>query len=312
MIERAMVKSSMDFRHIDAFRAMMLTRTSTKAAQLINLSQSAISRLIADLERSTKLTLFNRERGRLEPTAQAYALFAEVERRYAGLDNIREFALSLRSPETAMIHVGSVLSFGLGFFARAMARFREIHPSVRIALTTGSSQLIRDQIVARTLAFGVVTDSVDCAETDAVSFAKLDALCAVPAGHPLASLPVITLDDLRAWPVISYEPSDMVRWGMDWIFDESKLGPQVAAVVRYSVNVCALVRESVGVGLVHPVVAYDFLDTGLVFRRFEPAMTFHTLRIKPRSPAASTHVEDLITVLDETLSHIINEVEARL
>ncbi|MEZ0606582.1 LysR substrate-binding domain-containing protein [Paraburkholderia sp. IW21] len=312
MTERADAEPKMDFRHIDAFRAVMLARTSTKAAQLINLSQSAISRLIADLERSTQLTLFNRERGRLEPTAEAYSLFAEVERRYAGLDNIREFALSLRSPEMATIRVGSVLSFGLGYFARAIARFREVYPTVRIGLTTGSSQLIRDQVVARTLALGLVTDTIDFAETDAVSFSKLDAVCAVPAHHPLASRPVITLDDLRAWPVISYEPSDMVRWGMDWIFDPGNLGPQVAAIVRYSVNVCALVRENVGVGLVHPVAAYDFLDSGLVFRRFEPAMTFHTLRLKPRSPAASTHVEDLIAVLDETLTHIVSEVEARL
>lgn len=304
--------AKIDFRHIDAFRAVMLARTATRAAQLINLSQPAISRLISELERLTRLTLFNRERGRLEPTAEAFSLFEEVERRYAGLDNIREFALSLHDPAAAVIRVGSVVSFGVGFFARAIARFHERHPTVRIGLTTGSSQLIRDQVVSRTLSLGLVTDTIDFTETDAVSFSTLDAICAVPAGHPLARRTKITLDDLRAYPVISYEPSDMVRWGMDALFDAAHLGPCVAAIVRYSLNVCALVRENVGIGLVHPIAAYDFLDTDLVFRRFEPAMPFHTLRIKPRSPAASTQVENLSAVLDETLAYVLAQVDARL
>jgi len=119
----------MDFRHIDAFRAVMLTRSSTKAAQLLGTSQPGISRLIADLERTTQLTLFSRERGRLEPTETAVELFGEVQRRYAGLDNIREFALSLRNPDEAIIRAGSVMSFGLGYFARAIAEFHQ-DPSV--------------------------------------------------------------------------------------------------------------------------------------------------------------------------------------
>jgi DNA-binding transcriptional LysR family regulator len=303
----------MDFRHIDAFRAVMLTRTATKAAQLLGASQPSISRLISDLEGSTQLTLFNRERGRLEPTAEAFALFHEVEQRYAGLANIREFALSLLSPETAILRVGSVLSFGLGYFARAMARFRQAHPAIQIALTTGASQEIRDQVAGKTLALGIVTDSVDLTETHAVSFAKLDAVCAVPAGHPLAALPVITLADLRGHAIISYEPSDMVRWGMDRLFSEGNLNTQVSAIVRYSVNVCALVKEGVGVGLVHPVAAYDFLNTDdLVFRRFEPAMTFHTLLVKPLGPAAPARVENLIHDLEITLGEVLEAVEARL
>jgi len=121
----------MDFRHIDAFRALMLTRTTTRAAQVIGTSQSGISRLITDLERSINLTLFDRSRGRLEPTVEALALFEEVERRYAGLNNIREFALSLRNPSTAVIRVGSVVSFGLGYFARVVANFHRRHPPCR-------------------------------------------------------------------------------------------------------------------------------------------------------------------------------------
>ena len=49
----------MDFRHVDAFRALMLTRTTTKAAQVLGTSQSAVSRLVADLGETCNLTMLH-------------------------------------------------------------------------------------------------------------------------------------------------------------------------------------------------------------------------------------------------------------
>ncbi|ALS58902.1 MULTISPECIES: LysR substrate-binding domain-containing protein [Pandoraea] len=302
----------MDFRHVDAFRALMLTRTTTKAAQVLGTSQSAVSRLVADLERLTRLTLFDRARGRLEPTAEALALFEEVERRYAGLENIREFALNLRNPDQAVIRVGSVVSFGLGYFARVMAGYRAVHPSVQLALVTGASDLIRDQVVTRQIALGLLTDTKDVAATDAVSFAKLDAICALPAGHPLARKKVIRLADLKGQPILSYEPTDMVRWGMDQLFIEGRLHEQVVATARYSVNIGTMVKEKLGIGLLHPVAAYDFLDSDLVLRRFEPSMPFHTLRVTPRSAAPSAQIDDLVRVMETTLDDVMRAVEDRM
>jgi DNA-binding transcriptional LysR family regulator len=303
----------MDFRHIDAFRAVMLTRTATKAAQLVGTSQPGISRLIAELERSTKLTLFNRERGRLEPTAEAMTFFEEVERRYAGLDNLREFAVRLRNPEASVVRVGCVVSFSLGFFGRAVAAYRHAEPGTQIALSIGPSEAIRNQVVARSLAVAFVTDAGDFAELDAMSFCNVDSLCAIPADHKLAKKRCISLSDLHGEPLIAYEPTTMVRWGIDKLFASHDLSSQVVAVVRYGINVCALVREKVGIGLVHPVNAYDYLNTtGVVFRRIESPVRFHALRIKPRTPAATRQVETLIGVCEATLADVLRDVDAKL
>jgi len=302
----------MDFRHIDAFRALMLTRTTTRAAQVIGTSQSGISRLITDLERSINLTLFDRSRGRLEPTAEALALFEEVERRYAGLNNIREFALSLRNPSTAVIRVGSVVSFGLGYFARVIANFHRRHPAVQIALTTGASSLIRDQVVSRQLALGLVTNTVDVAGTDSTAFAQLDAICALPAGHPLGKRKVITVADLQDQPLVSYDQPSLVRWGMDQVFASGQLQSQIAAIAPYSVNIATMVKEGLGIGLLHPVSAYDFLDSNLILRRFEHAMPFYTLKITPHGAAPAPHLDELSRVMEESLDEVMAAVNARL
>lgn len=302
----------MDFRHIDAFRALMLTRTTTKAAQVLGTSQSGISRLITDLERTTHLMLFDRSRGRMEPTVEALALFEEVERRYAGLNNIREFALNLRNPARAVIRVGSVVSFGLGYFACVLAKLRRSHPTLQISLTTAASDVIRDQIVSHQLALALVTNTVNTAGTDASSFAQLDAICALPAGHPLGRKRVIRLADLKGQPIVSYDLPDMVRWGMDRLFDEGQLHSQIVATAPYSVNIATMVKENLGIGLLHPVSAYDFLDSKLILRRFERAMPFHTLKITPRGAAPSPHLDVLGRTMQEALHDVMGAVTARL
>ena len=55
----------MNHRQIEAFRAIMLTGTTARAAQYMHTSQPAVSRLLAQLEASLQMRLFERERSRL-------------------------------------------------------------------------------------------------------------------------------------------------------------------------------------------------------------------------------------------------------
>lgn len=303
----------MDFRHIDAFRALMLTRTTIKAAQLLAMSQPAVSRLVAELERSIDLTLFNRQHGRLEPTAAAVAFFEEVERRYAGLNALKEFAQGLRDADAMVMRVGSAISFSTGLFAHAIARFREMQPSIKVSLTVGGTQLIHEQVIARNLEFGIVTDTSDVRDVSARSFSRAAPICAIPASNPLAAKRVVALSDLHGQKLIAYEDEAMLRWGIDSLFAQAGLLREVIAVARYSLNICALVKENVGIGLIHPISAYDFLDSGsIVFRRVDVPVQFHALCIKPKRPAAPPQVESLISTLDSSLEILTQKVQAAL
>ena len=71
-------------RQIEAFRAVFQTGSMTAAGALIGVTQPAISRLIRDLEGEIGWSLFDRSAGKLIPTADAIALFREVQRRYHG------------------------------------------------------------------------------------------------------------------------------------------------------------------------------------------------------------------------------------
>ena len=58
-------------RQVEAFRAVMVTGGITSAAQLMNVTQPAVSRLIRDLQVAVGLRLFERVGTRLLPTSEA-------------------------------------------------------------------------------------------------------------------------------------------------------------------------------------------------------------------------------------------------
>jgi DNA-binding transcriptional LysR family regulator len=291
-----------DFRHIDAFRAVMKSENMVQAAKLMGISQPGISRLIAELEKLSGLKLFDRSRGKLSPTAEAHVLLEEVERRYAGLHAIREYANSLKDSASSPVRFGTVMSFGIGFAARAIAAFKVEHPQVPISHTTGSSALIADQVTMRTCDLGLVTDNADISSVSSSVFAAMDLICALPNDSPLLRYRTITAAMLRDQAIIAYPREDMVRWGLTNVLENVGISYSRASMeTPYSVNICALVREGAGIGFVHPIAAYDFVKNGIALRRFERSLPVQTLLVKGIGSPLSTGVEHLVGILVKTL-----------
>ena len=75
-----MAARSLEYRHLEAFRAIMRAGTATGAGLMLGMSQPAVSRLLAQTEALAGFPLFERVRGRLVPTQLAHALHEEAER----------------------------------------------------------------------------------------------------------------------------------------------------------------------------------------------------------------------------------------
>ena len=88
----------MNIRQVEAFRTVMMRGSMTVAAQEMRTSQPSISRLIAELEASIGLTLFERRAGRIRPTPEGLSFYREVERSFLGLENLAHAARDIRAP----------------------------------------------------------------------------------------------------------------------------------------------------------------------------------------------------------------------
>ncbi len=90
------IRQQLRQRNLEAFRIVCETGSVTRAAERLNLSQPAVSQLIARIERSFDLKLFDRGLGRrLEPTAAARALYVDVCRTLDAMADIEATAIAL-------------------------------------------------------------------------------------------------------------------------------------------------------------------------------------------------------------------------
>ncbi|MDQ0463478.1 DNA-binding transcriptional LysR family regulator [Caulobacter ginsengisoli] len=119
-----------DPHSLEVFQAVVETGSATLAARQLNMTQPTVTRAIAQLEQVTGLTLFERGRFGMRPTAEGAMFAEEVRRSFSALDRVAASAQAIRQGVRGRIVVGAIPAYGEGFVARAIGRLVENAPEV--------------------------------------------------------------------------------------------------------------------------------------------------------------------------------------
>lgn len=274
----------MNFKQIEAFRSVMVTGSASRAADLLQLTQPAISRSVLELERTVGFALFDRVRGRLVPTAEGRLFFRDVSEAFTGLEKLRASAARIRDFGSGDIRLASLAALGSTLVPRALELFFQRHAETGITLQIGSSAAVRDMVASGKFDLGLAADEIDTSGIDHQVFATPKAVCVMPAGHRLAERTVVRPQDLNGERFIALSPEDTVRRRLEQLLDAANVRPTVVVETPNSVTVTALAARGIGVGLTNPF-ANDVRTPGVVFRPFSGAVHFRSLLIfRPDSP----------------------------
>ena len=277
----------MNFRQIEAFRTVIACGTTTRAAEILRISQPAVSRLLADLERATKLKLFDRGKGRIRPTAEGLAFYDEVQRAFIGLERLSFAAENIRSFAAGSLRVASLPVLGHAFLPRVVAAFCRDFPGISVLLHIRSSEAVKDLVTAGQFDLGFAADEIDLAGVETQVFAVPEAVCLVPSAHPLAGRTTLAPEDLADARFVSLASEDAARARIDRLFEQAGVRRRIVVETQYSVTICNLVRNGVGVSLVNPLALEGLDRAGLTVIPFEPRVHFRTLLITPPSGTLS-------------------------
>lgn len=287
----------MNLRQIEAFRSVMRLGSMTAAAEVLYTSQPNVSRLIAQLELSTGLTLFKRAGVRLLPTQEGQAFFQEVERAYVGLDSLKLSAKNIRNLGTGRLRVAAVPSTGMSVIPRVLKAFTDSRPGLTVSLHVNSSPTVEQWVKSQFCDIGIVVHPGDAGSQQVELLARVPAVCVLPAGHRLASKTSITFGDLEAQPFVSLCHGDGTRSLVDELFEQAGVERIMAVEAQYSAINCEMVALGMGVTLAHPLVARDYLHLDVVVRPFHPDILFPTYVIWPAAPLRNRLAEEFVETL---------------
>lgn len=268
-------------RQIEAFRAVMLTGSMTIAAELLRITQPAVSRLIKDLEAQLTFRLFRRDGNRLTPSHEGTILFAEVDRCYVGIERIAKVAADLRHTKAGSLRVASMGTLSLSCITEAIRLFHADRPAVNVIHESLNSLSILDLVAGRLFDVGFAQASGDFPGVDLAPLPPIDAVCVVPAHYPIAQKQTIAPEDLRDLPFISLGKNSPLRVKTDQLFDDSRVPRREILAVSLAASVVALVASGLGVSVVDPFSATTFASSRLVIRPFRPRLTFDVRIVTP-------------------------------
>ncbi len=271
----------MNTRQIEAFRAVMEVGSVTRAAELLNISQPAVSRLLKAFEQNCGFTLFDRLGGRLVATSEAQRLIAEVERVFSGVDQIEAVAQSLREGRTGRVTVASFPALALRFLPDALAPYLAEREDVELVLQSRTSPRIGELITNRHVDLGLSLLPVDHPHVHYEELVRFRMVCVIPATHPLAERPIIGPDDLREMPFITLGVEDRSRFGVDEVFHEANVRRRIRIEAQMAETACGFVANGLGAAMVPPMVADTYNDPRLTARPFEPAVKMSVWLLRP-------------------------------
>jgi DNA-binding transcriptional LysR family regulator len=264
------------FRQLEAFHTMMISGSTVRAAELMQITQPAVSRSIAELEASVGFALFDRVRGRMVPTTEGQLFFREVAESFKGMDRLRSAAAAIRDYGSGHLKIASLSALGAELVPKAIQDFRKRNPRARITLQVLPSAQVRNQIADGNFDVGLAADEIDRSGVDTTHFGGFSGVIAMSPDHPLAQKDTLGPKDLEGQPMIGLAPEDRARHRLDAIFNEAGVTPEYVVETPSSTTICALALSGDAIGLVNPLTVAGFVARGLVTRPFSPGVSFRS------------------------------------
>ena len=238
-----------------------------RAAQVLNMTQPAASKLLKDLEDVLEVPLFERLPRGMRPTWYGETMIRHARVALASLNQAHDELAGLKAGRFGQVAVGCITAPGLTLLPPAVARVKREHPSLRVSLDIETSPVLLERLAQGKLDILVARLF---AEHDK-SQLRYEALVEEPISaivrpnHPLLGMTGLTLRDLLAAGWIVPPAGSVLRHRFDLMFQEEGLAPPIDLIETSALLfMTRMLQQSDMVAIVANDVARYYSSHGLV------------------------------------------------
>ena len=292
----------MRLRHIEVFHAVYTCGSITAAANMLNVSQPSVSKVLAHAEQQLGFALFDRQKGKIVPTQEAERLIRHVTDAYDNIEELRRISENLRSSDTGRIRIAMTPAFGLDLVPAAIASYLLDHPGTRFEIETlhlhQATRALKEFRIDIGLVFdppvtpGIKIDSLGTGRFIALTHESMD----------FGDRDRLSLEDLDGMPLISLSTRSPLGRLLGNRIDSGKIRFRSVAKVETYQMAKALVAHGAGIAIIDEITARSAGHKNVVARRLEPELQFNIALLHVES-------EPLSIVTQRFVEHLQSEVE---
>ncbi len=240
----------MQIESLKVFCDLAETQSFTKAAQLNEVTQSAVSQQISSLERLFKALLIERSKKRFRLTKEGHVLYDYSKQVIATYDSLHDKLKETKDLISGTIRVATIYSIGLHDLPPYLKRFLKSYPTVNVHVEYRRANQVYDDVIGNVVDLGLVAYPARDSKLEIVPLRKDTLVLICSPQNPLAANKSIQLKAISGHKFISFEPDIPTRKAIDKILKEHGVQVQHAMEFDNIETVKRAVEIDAGVAIV--------------------------------------------------------------
>ena len=254
------------------------------AAEALNTSQPGVSRQIQLLEQELGFEIFQRTRNRIialtEPGNIVFQISQRIGTDVAALKTLKE---DMYSGNRGIFTIATTHTQARYVLPKVVERFIAKYPDVKLVLKQGDPEEICALVDAglADLAIGTETRR-DFPDLVKLRCWELQRCIVATTGHPILSVPELTLAEIAKYPIITYDSRYSGRWKVLKAFADAGLEPKIV-MSGIDADVCkTYVGMGLGIGILAAMTYDKERDTGIEVRDASHLLPSSTIAVSLR------------------------------
>lgn len=264
---------SIHFRWIEAFRVVARTGSTTEAAEILRIDQSAVSRHIKALEGQLGLVLFERRQRGLRLTAEGNELLGAADGAIDGLHRFQANARELAKLTGGHLHILTSATLARGLFPAVVRDFRGMHPDVTIEVEVVARSELDRKVEMQQFDIAAIAMPFSYRSEHTVELGRFPCVCLLPKGHRLAKRDTLRLEDLVDEAMVGLPVGTVGRARIDELFRAASLAYR-PIVETTAVALGEHVAAGVGNAIMDPFSADVAAGNKTTTRSLSPSLAY--------------------------------------
>lgn len=238
---KAVQLRTMNTRYLETFVAIAEAGNFQRAAERVNLTESAVSMQMKALENDLQIDLFDRSTRPFSLSSEGQTLLNPAREILRSVDAFHEVA-SNRDGLSGTLRLGAILAAAHSLLPQALASFCSEHPRMQVRVERGLSEALEERVAMGSLDAAVITEQSSLSQDLAVRTLLSDRLLiAVRSDAPDLS----GLELLQTYPFIRFSRGT----GVGRIIDSGLLSQGIVVSEKIELDSMAVIIEMVSHGL---------------------------------------------------------------
>jgi LysR family transcriptional regulator, transcriptional activator of the cysJI operon len=252
----------MQIENLKVFCDLAETESFTQAAQLNNVTQSAVSQQVSSLERQFKSMLVERSRKQFRLTREGQALYNAGKEVARILDALRIKLEETRKLVSGNLRIATIYSIGLHDLPAYVKRFLRQYPTVNVHVEYRRANQVYEDVIGNVVDLGLVAYPVRNRKLE-ISPLRRDPLVLIcHPQHPLAAQKQVRLKALSGEKFIGFEPDIPTRKALDRILKSHAVSVQHVMEFDNIETVKRAVEINAGIAIVPEATVFQEVAKG--------------------------------------------------